>query len=49
MLDKNDHKGDFAWGGNYDIEQKYVEPTIILNPDENSKVMKEEVFIILFN
>ena len=31
-------------GGNSDEAEKYIEPTIILNADENDKCMQEEIF-----
>ena len=39
-----DHGGEIVTGGKYDLQQKWIEPTIILNPNLNSKVMKEEIF-----
>ena len=36
--------GEILMGGNIKHEAKYVEPTIILNPDKNSELMKEEIF-----
>jgi aldehyde dehydrogenase (NAD+) len=31
-------------GGRIARESKYVEPTIILNPDRKSPIMEEEIF-----
>lgn len=31
-------------GGEIDIKNKYCQPTLILNPDPNHKIMHEEVF-----
>ncbi len=31
-------------GGKIDIDQKFVQPTIILNPRMDSLMMKEEIF-----
>jgi len=33
-----------AFGGNYNIEECYLSPTLILNPDDDLRVMKEEIF-----
>lgn len=37
-------KGEILCGGRVDRDIKYVEPTIILNPETNSPVMEEEIF-----
>lgn len=37
-------KGKVVCGGKINRALKYVEPTIIVNPDPNSKVMTEEIF-----
>jgi aldehyde dehydrogenase (NAD+) len=42
MLD--DHGGTVAFGGDVDIDARYVEPTVILDPGPNSKIMQEEIF-----
>ncbi len=42
MLD--DHGGTVAFGGDVDIDNKYVEPTIILDPAVDSKIMQDEIF-----
>lgn len=31
-------------GGKYDIKNKFIEPTILLNPDVDSTIMQEEIF-----
>ena len=33
-----------TYGGDYDIEKCYVSPTLILNPDNELRVMQEEIF-----
>lgn len=38
------HEGTLICGGNSDVENRYVEPTIILNPSKNAPISKEEVF-----
>lgn len=42
MIDNS--KGIIKIGGKVNKDAKYVEPTIILNPDSNSAVLKEEIF-----
>jgi aldehyde dehydrogenase (NAD+) len=44
--EKNSKKdGEIAYGGRYNLTERKIEPTIIINPDpENAKVMKEEIF-----
>ena len=37
-------KGEIVCGGRVDRDIKYVEPTIILNPEATSAVMEEEIF-----
>jgi aldehyde dehydrogenase (NAD+) len=37
-------KGKIVFGGKVNRNIKYVEPTIILNPDAKSPVMQEEIF-----
>jgi aldehyde dehydrogenase (NAD+) len=37
-------KGLVACGGKVNKAAKYVEPTVIINPDPKSPVMKEEIF-----
>lgn len=36
--------GTIVAGGKVDLEAKYVEPTLILNPDLDSALMQEEIF-----
>lgn len=36
--------GEIISGGNVVEEEKFVEPTIILNPDPDSQLMNEEIF-----
>ena len=43
MIDEK-HNGEILIGGNYDIKEKYIEPTIIVKPSLDSKLMKEEIF-----
>ncbi len=42
LIDKS--KGLIICGGKVDKAKKYVEPTIIVNPDPKSSVMSEEIF-----
>lgn len=39
-LDEN----NIVYGGKIDRNNLYIEPTLILNPPENSKIMQEEIF-----
>ena len=39
-----DHGGTVAFGGGVDVDAKHVEPTIIVDPDPDSKIMQEEIF-----
>ncbi|HMP30308.1 MAG TPA: aldehyde dehydrogenase family protein [Saprospiraceae bacterium] len=32
------------YGGQSDLENKYIEPTIVINPNKESAIMKEEIF-----
>ncbi|MGL5647455.1 MAG: aldehyde dehydrogenase [Clostridium sp.] len=46
--------GDIYYGGNYDISDRYIEPTVITNVDLESDLMQNEIFgpilpIIEFN
>ncbi len=43
LLDE-EHGGQLVIGGKIDIDQKFVQPTIILNPRMDSLMMKEEIF-----
>lgn len=44
LIEEHRENGNIIIGGEVDIEDKYIAPTLILNPDVNSKVMKEEIF-----
>lgn len=37
-------KGNILYGGKVNRDIKYVEPTVIQNPDKNSPIMQEEIF-----
>ncbi|MFZ1705592.1 MAG: aldehyde dehydrogenase family protein [Saprospiraceae bacterium] len=37
-------QGEVLYGGNYDLEERYVEPTLILVKDTNLPIMSEEIF-----
>ena len=43
LLD-DDHEGKLVIGGKIDLEKKFVQPTIVLNPKLDSLMMKEEIF-----
>ncbi|EGR30464.1 hypothetical protein IMG5_131480 [Ichthyophthirius multifiliis] len=38
------HGGKLFYGGEVDVNQKYVQPTIIINPQLDSDCMKDEIF-----
>jgi aldehyde dehydrogenase (NAD+) len=38
------HNGTVAFGGDSDVADRWVEPTIIIDPDPDSPVMQEEIF-----
>ncbi|CAD8103165.1 unnamed protein product [Paramecium sonneborni] len=38
------HDGQIVLGGQVKVNEKYVEPTIILEPNQNSQIMTEEIF-----
>jgi aldehyde dehydrogenase (NAD+) len=40
----DDHGGTIAYGGEVDVDAKYVGPTIIVDPTTDSKIMTEEIF-----
>lgn len=40
--------GEVVHGGSFDIEKKYFEPTIVVNPKLDSKLMSEEIFGPIF-
>ncbi|WP_395340426.1 aldehyde dehydrogenase family protein [Ningiella sp. W23] len=35
---------DVILGGQIDIQEKYISPTLVLNPNENDLIMQEEIF-----
>jgi aldehyde dehydrogenase (NAD+) len=39
-----DHGGTVAFGGEVDVDAKHVEPTVIVDPDVDAKLMQEEIF-----
>jgi aldehyde dehydrogenase (NAD+) len=39
-----DHGGTIAFGGAADVAAKHIEPTVIVDPATDSKVMQEEIF-----
>ena len=39
-----DHGGVIRYGGKFDVEERYIEPCIIENPNQNSLLMKDEIF-----
>lgn len=43
-LSTNLDSGEIVHGGHFDIANKYFEPTIILNPELDSKLMSDEIF-----
>lgn len=40
----SDHGGVTAVGGNVDAASRFVEPTVVLDPDPTSRLMSEEIF-----
>jgi aldehyde dehydrogenase (NAD+) len=38
------HKGTIVIGGQIDLPERYISPTVVLSPDKNSPLAKEEVF-----
>eukprot|EP00744_Colponema_vietnamica_P008270 GILI01011817.1.p1 GENE.GILI01011817.1~~GILI01011817.1.p1 ORF type:complete len:540 (-),score=177.39 GILI01011817.1:87-1655(-) len=38
------HGGQVVHGGKHDLADRYIEPTLILNPSPSSKLMSEEIF-----
>lgn len=40
--------GKVLLGGKVDVKNKYIEPTIILNPNKDSDLMTEEIFGPIF-
>jgi len=43
FLDDN-HGGEVVLGGKINMEELYLEPTIVLNPKMDSKMMEQEIF-----
>lgn len=41
-------QGDVALGGNYDVNERYIEPTILDNVSETAPIMQEEIFGPIF-
>ena len=41
---KEDHGGEIICGGDYDLNESYIAPTIVLNPKEKSQIMEDEIF-----
>jgi len=39
-----DHGGTIAFGGDTDVDAKHIEPTVIIDPSADSKMMQEEIF-----
>ncbi len=37
-------QGTIAYGGNVDVSRRFISPTILVDLDESSEVMKEEIF-----
>lgn len=35
---------DIVHGGNHNVTHKYIEPTVVLNPDPDSPLMQQEIF-----
>lgn len=36
--------GEIVFGGDVDVKQKYIQPTIVRNPKDSSALMQEEIF-----
>lgn len=43
LLEEN-HGGEVVIGGKVFLEENFIEPTVIVNPSKESKLMKEEIF-----
>lgn len=43
-LVRGEHNGNIVIGGEIDIEDKYIAPTVIVNPSVDSEIAKEEIF-----
>ena len=39
-----DHGGTVAVGGGVDVESRHVDPTVVVDPDPDAAIMKEEIF-----
>ena len=37
-------KSKVVYGGKSDIKDRYIEPTVVLNPDSKCLLMEEEIF-----
>ncbi|MFC4700773.1 aldehyde dehydrogenase family protein [Glaciecola siphonariae] len=35
---------DVIYGGQIDVQERYISPTMVLNPEASSKIMQEEIF-----
>lgn len=32
------------YGGKYDVKNRYIEPTLVVNPSKSSLILEEEIF-----
>lgn len=51
---QEEHGGKVIIGGNFEINDRFIAPTLVENPNLNSKMMSEEIFgpilpVIVFN
>eukprot|EP00743_Colponemidia_sp_Colp-15_P003553 GILK01003834.1.p1 GENE.GILK01003834.1~~GILK01003834.1.p1 ORF type:complete len:499 (+),score=104.91 GILK01003834.1:38-1534(+) len=44
LIEPTSHGGSVAIGGSVDVASKFIEPTVIVGVDRNSKIMQEEIF-----
>ncbi|WP_280640551.1 aldehyde dehydrogenase family protein [Hymenobacter volaticus] len=44
LEDAQQHGATVAMGGHVDAQQRFIEPTVLLNPTADSRVMQEEIF-----
>ncbi|WP_375438350.1 aldehyde dehydrogenase family protein [uncultured Hymenobacter sp.] len=44
LEDAQHHGATVAMGGHVDAQQRFIEPTVLLNPAADSRVMQEEIF-----
>jgi len=44
LIDAKKNDAIFEFGGNFDIQDKYIQPTIISNLPKNATLLKEEIF-----